>query len=700
MTGPAQVGALPELLLRAVSCPEPEARGSVGRANVPGVGSATVLKRIGRRDFITHIGRGAVVLGAAGCGRGSLAGKPATKYAANLKRLAEWVAGSFVGGRIGLVPNLPTGKTRGGRERKDLRNLYWLQNCNLYAMVALRPYDRALARKIESSYRRWYGAEFADVREKTEHYLTLGRLPDARVPKGWYLRNVVKLKQFDGFSVGTETHEPGKLGRILSDDPRTLLKYGVLRAKLEGDAERASGYFDRAMKLWDGWGFPMPERSGRHSSYRTRNLAYALVAARALGRAIPSAVREAIEKRLWACQDADGGIWTNYEKDGTIAPGCARGRSTGREVTSREPTRRRRQGADVERSRQDDRGRRQTMSPDPEASAGGKNAGAKDAGGEDAGGDGAPSAADQGGSLSEETSPPAAEGGKPRVGPPPGRIAVGGTTVRKRPFVRAAGPSLASALLAAAWDELNLPRARIRSALRRCAGRMRRHPAAAALFWGTLAGATFILYASGMGATRGFLAWAILVAGTVLIAAGGPLALVHAWPVAVVAAVGGAVWGCAALGTGALWLAAAVCAGVMSIYFAAAGLVPLVVAGGLGYLVWSGLSVPAKTGAEPSSTGIVLGAVVFAASAAALIRLRRRLTAPLLAAGWVFVSATAAARLASAVLAGWMPASWLVGLLAGPDWIAAPVAGAAAGAAVLVWPRRGKGVTQALSVPS
>ena len=283
-----------------------------------GVGSATVSKRIRRRDFITHIGRGAVVLGAAGCGGGAVAGRPGTKYAGNLKRLAEWVAGSFVGGRIGLVPNLPTGKTRGGRDRKDLRNLYWLQNCNLYAMVALRPYDKALAGKIEASYRRWYRTEFADVKEKTEHYLTIGELPGVEVPEGRYLRNVVKLKQFDGFRVGTETYEPGRLGRILSDDPRTLLKYGVLRAKLEGNAEQASRYFDRAMKLWDGCGFPMPERSGRHSSYRTRNLAYALIAARALGRAIPSAARETIEKRLWACQDADGGIWTNYEKDGTI----------------------------------------------------------------------------------------------------------------------------------------------------------------------------------------------------------------------------------------------------------------------------------------------------------------------------------------------------------------------------------------------
>ncbi len=348
------------------------------------------------------------------------------------------------------------------------------------------------------------------------------------------------------------------------------------------------------------------------------------------------------------------------------------------------------------------------MSPDPEASAGRPeaedvreaNVGEGAATGKDAGGEGNLRAADQGKIPSEEKATPADEGSGPHVASPPGRIAVAGTTVRKRPFVRGADPSLASALLAAAWDELNLPRARIRSALRRSAGRMRRRPAATALFWGTLAGTTFILYASGMGAARGLLAWTILVAGTTLIAAGGPMAVVHAWPVAVGAAVAGTVWGCVVLGTGALWLAAAVCAGVMSIYFAAAGLVPLVVAGGLGYLAWWGFSVPARAGAEPSSAGIVLGVVVFAASAAALIRLRKRLTAPLLAAGWVFVSAAAAARLASAALAEWMPASWLVGLLAGPNWIAAPAAAAAAGAAVLVWPRRRKGVTQALSVPS
>ncbi|MHC4250046.1 MAG: hypothetical protein ACYS9X_13035 [Planctomycetota bacterium] len=281
------------------------------------------MKRITRREFLRKAGTSAGVVGAALCGCEPCAAKPKSRYAERLARLAKWVAASYVGGEIGLVPNMPSGRTRGGRDRPDLRNLYWLQNCNLYTMVALRPYDKALAAKIEASYRRWYETEFAGVEELTEHHLTLGRLPKTEVPPGHYLRNVVKLKEYDGYRVGTETFEPGKVGRIMPDDARTLLKYGVLRARLEGDDKLARDYFAKAMKLWDGNGFPTPARSGRDPSYRTRNLAYTLMADRALGGTLPAVTREAIEKRMWACQDADGGIWTNYGADGTI-PGLAK----------------------------------------------------------------------------------------------------------------------------------------------------------------------------------------------------------------------------------------------------------------------------------------------------------------------------------------------------------------------------------------
>lgn len=270
------------------------------------------------------------------------------------------------------------------------------------------------------------------------------------------------------------------------------------------------------------------------------------------------------------------------------------------------------------------------------------------------------------------------------AGPSAGRAkASGGSSVKKRPFIRAARAGVATAIIEAAWDELNIPRARIRTVLRRSVGRMRRRPRATALFWGTLAGAVFILYSSGMGAGQGFLAWGAFVAAGVVLAAGGPLAVVHAWPLAIAAVLAGAVWGCAALGAGALWLAAAVFAAVMSLYFAAAGLVPLVAAGGLAYLVWSR--------AGPSSGRIVWAALVFAAASAALIRFRRRLTAPLLAAGWVLVSGAAAARLGWTVLGDWMPAGWSGGVLPGPPWLGAPVVAGAAASVILVWPRRRRG---------
>lgn len=277
--------------------------------------------RITRREFLIRAGAG--VAGAAVFGCTSNLAQPKPKYADRLARLAKWVAAGFVGGEIGLLPNLPSGRIHSGRERPDLRNLYWLQNCNLYGQVALRPYDKTLAAKIEASYRRWYSTEFAGVEELTEHHLPLGRLPKVKVPPGMFLRNIVKIREYDGYRVGTETFEPGKVNPIHPDDPRTLLKCGVLRARLEGNDARAREYFEKAMKLWDKTGFPLPAGSRKDMSYRTRHLAFALIADRALGGVLGAATREAIERRLWACQDVDGGIWTNYNADGTF-PGLSK----------------------------------------------------------------------------------------------------------------------------------------------------------------------------------------------------------------------------------------------------------------------------------------------------------------------------------------------------------------------------------------
>ena len=246
---------------------------------------------------------------------------PSCAYAADdrVKRLVHWLRKSFVGGEIGLVPNLPSGKVRGGRVRDDLKNLYWLQNCNLFAMHALRGHDDELAAKIEQSYRRWYATAFPDIEERTENHLTVGGLPAVQAPDGHFFRTIVKRHEGDGFTIGTETFDPKRLGRIKDNDPRGLLKFGVLGSHLRGDKQRARDYFTKAISLWDGRGFTHT-RMQKHGAYYTRYLAYALIAERMLGASIPPRIRAAIRSRLWSVQDIDGGLWTNYNADGTIPP--------------------------------------------------------------------------------------------------------------------------------------------------------------------------------------------------------------------------------------------------------------------------------------------------------------------------------------------------------------------------------------------
>jgi hypothetical protein len=233
-----------------------------------------------------------------------------------LRRVAGWIRNSFVAGEINLVPNMPSGKTRGGRVREDLRHLYWLQNCNLFAMTALRPYDAELSKKIERSYLAWYEKAFPGVLRHTSHGLPLGRLPELEIPEGKFLRAVVKVKDYGDYRIGTETVDPDQLGAIRPDNPKLLLKDGVLYTILAGQRQQASDYFRQAMQLWDGSGFR--ERRTPDGVYHTRCLAYALIAQRALGEKMPPAIGRAVEARLWSCQDDDGGLWTDYCADGTF----------------------------------------------------------------------------------------------------------------------------------------------------------------------------------------------------------------------------------------------------------------------------------------------------------------------------------------------------------------------------------------------
>ena len=90
---------------------------------------------------------------------------------------------------------------------------------------------------------------------------------------------------------------------------------GAVRIDSNGD-----WFMNLALQSVNGVGFREQRQAG---AYHTRCLAYALIAERALGIKIPADVRAKIETRLWACQDTDGGLWTDYLHDGTI-PGHAK----------------------------------------------------------------------------------------------------------------------------------------------------------------------------------------------------------------------------------------------------------------------------------------------------------------------------------------------------------------------------------------
>jgi len=256
-----------------------------------------------------------------------------------------------------------------------------------------------------------------------------------------------------------------------------------------------------------------------------------------------------------------------------------------------------------------------------------------------------------------------------------------GTPLRL-PAVRVRRPGLLATVLRAGWEELNYPRARVRAGIRRALNRMKERRLVASLLWGTLAGATFILYASGAGVSRGIVAWAVFAAVAVGMIAGGPAALVHAWPAAIVAPLVACAWAGWAFGSGALWLGMATCAGLLVLYFAAAEVAPLVGAAGVAWLVLH------LTGLAQSPGALVIAGVVFVLSAACFIAMRKRVTAPIMAACWVLLSGATAARVTWWTLGASAPATWALEPLAGPGGLAACVAGGAFGMALFSWPRR------------
>jgi hypothetical protein len=238
--------------------------------------------------------------------------------------------------------------------------------------------------------------------------------------------------------------------------------------------------------------------------------------------------------------------------------------------------------------------------------------------------------------------------------------------------------ALAADFLRASREELAIPRARLRRFLRLAARRLRRFPLLASLAGGVAAGVVFIMYATAAGAGRGLLAWGAFVATGLALAAGGPVLLAHFWPGVVVIGLGVLVWTGASLGPGVVWLAVATAAFALAFYLAAD---LVVVIGGASVLGWAA-----------SGGGAVWTIVAFTGGAVVLFGLRRRLVAPILAAGWSALSFTLASQAAWAAGGEALSRagdSWPV---PGPPGLWLVVLAAAAGAAALTWPRRGTAV--------
>ena len=235
-------------------------------------------------------------------------------------------------------------------------------------------------------------------------------------------------------------------------------------------------------------------------------------------------------------------------------------------------------------------------------------------------------------------------------------------------------------------EELSRPRARLRRALRRARGGMRSHPLVSAALAAAMAGALFLLYATGVGAAYGAVAWAAFLGVFLALTLAGPLLLVYAWPAVVAGAAGLLLWGALEHGAGAVWLWVATASAFFIVYFASVEMAPLLGAGVLGV-------VALELGPAP-------GTAVFVLTLGLFYWARRRLAASILAAAWAGLAGPAAAQAAWFVLgrvcretgdpaSTSIPPEWLPGVLPGPGGLALWVVAAAALAAVLVWRRPG-----------
>jgi hypothetical protein len=285
-------------------------------------------------------------------GSGLLSTLPEAELDTRLARLLRWMVRSYANsGALRLLSAVPEGRNVGGQSNTRLLTLqktYWLQDNSLYGAGALDEYVPVLGKLLSDSWRNMWQKSFPNFCPDTESDYVIGQIPPydqgvvqdprCRLPRpgAWqFLREHQYPSpadpQFDslpkpifGTDYPVDPEGRTQLGRITERSPRDLLKYGCLRQVLLGNGPVARQMFDLALAAWDGTGFINPKNNprdrGRLSGvYWTRDLAFALLCANALGQGRESAwggqqqvAKASIERELWNTQSATGGLWTNY----------------------------------------------------------------------------------------------------------------------------------------------------------------------------------------------------------------------------------------------------------------------------------------------------------------------------------------------------------------------------------------------------
>jgi hypothetical protein len=265
-----------------------------------------------------------------------------------LTNLLNWLLAAFNrSGNLQLLPDCPSATTFGGHANKHLSQLqqtYWLEDNCIYGEGALLQWAPTIGQALSASWRARFTQTFPKFCINTVGGPVIGVIPafdggpfgPCGLPKPGIWQKLKVYSYPDPSSPGFDhlplpiiaTDYPGQADGVtgtiqpLGSDPRDLFKYGCLRQVVLGNSTDASTMFDLGLASWDGNGFA---HSGTPGVYHSRDLAFALICANALGRlanvyldTAGKVARAAVEAALWKCQASDGGMWTNYTAGGRI----------------------------------------------------------------------------------------------------------------------------------------------------------------------------------------------------------------------------------------------------------------------------------------------------------------------------------------------------------------------------------------------